>query len=470
MTGFLDSIAEDVAAEQSKASEAGPVFAVQNVGRPVWTKRDLAKLAEEAYRKNVIAFRSIKLVSDSAASVKWNLFQTAAGDRRAIEDHDLLKLWAKPNPTMGRSEYVQNVVGYYLIAGNSYLEAVGPERKPPLELWTPRPDRMQVIAGRFGLPQGFVYKVGGKEKTWDADLVTGKSAILHLKTFHPLDDWYGMSAVEAAARSVDLRNIADDHNNALIRNGARPSGALVYDPRDKTASDRLGDEQFVRLKAELEDHQRVGNTGQPMLLEGGLRWEQMGLSPLDMDFLNAKNTSSRDIALAFGVPPQLLGIPGDSTFSNYQEARLALWEETVIPLLRMLRDELNGWLAPMFGDGLELEPDLDDVPALALRRQARMEAFDGVSYLSINQKLKAAGFEDVEGGDIIVGPNFVIADGQAFVSATLLPLGAEPEASDEDDEARGKTAIPEGGMTKEAAEALHDLAYGGEDGEGDEAT
>ena len=100
----------------------------------------------------------------------------------------------------------------------------------------------------------------------------------------------------------------------------------------------------------------------------------MGLSPKRHGFPARQRTrAARDIALAFGVPPQLLGIPGDNTYSNYQEARLALWEETIIPLLRHLRDELNGWLAPLFGDGLELDVDLDEVPALTLRRERRWE-------------------------------------------------------------------------------------------------
>ena len=451
MSGFLDSLAKVSAPLSTKVSEAGPVFAMQSVGRPVWSARSSEAFAREAYQKNVIAFRSINLVAKAAASVASKLFQVAGNTRRELEDHDLLTLLANPNPLMGRSEFIEAVVGYYLIAGNSYIEAVGVEGEAPRELWPLRADRMQVIAGNTGLPSGYRYTVGGKEKTWPADTLTGESQILHLRTFHPLDDWHGLSPLEAAARAVDLRNIADDHNNALLRNGARPSGALVYDPRDKTASDRLGEDQYEQLNAMIQAHQAVGNTGQPMLLEGGLRWEQMGLSPVDMDFLNAKNTSSRDIALAFGVPPQLLGIPGDSTFSNYQEARLALWEETVIPLLRHLRDEFNHWLAPMFGEDLKLDPDLDDVPALALRRQARMQAFDGVSYLTTNEKRRAAGFEDIEGGDVVLVP------------ATLLPLGAEPETTDEDDEARGMVAIPQGGMTERQAEALHSLAYGSND-------
>ena len=112
---------------------------------------------------------------------------------------------------------------------------------------------MKVIPGRTGLPSGYEYRVGGAKKEWKADPKTGQSLIRHLKTFNPLDDFYGQSPLEAAARAIDLRNALDDHNNALVRNQARPSGALVFEPRDKTASDRLAPEQFDRLKAQLAD-------------------------------------------------------------------------------------------------------------------------------------------------------------------------------------------------------------------------
>src|SRR5205085_3983833 len=126
----------------------------------------------------------------------------------------------------------------------------------------------------------------------------------------------------------------------------------------------LSEEQYNRVKLQI-DEQFTGaaNAGRPLLLEGGLDWKEMSLTPKDMDFVEAKNSSARDIALAFGVPPQLLGIPGDNTYSNLQEARLALWEQTVVPLEQCTADALNNWLIPMFGGNTELVPDIDNIPA-----------------------------------------------------------------------------------------------------------
>jgi HK97 family phage portal protein len=373
-------------------------LALQQPGRAVWTPRRFDSFAEEGYRKNVIAFRAINLVTRAVASVPWVLFRRGCGGARALASHALLDLLKRPNPAMAQSEFIEAVAGFFLIAGNSFIEAVAGEtgaREP----WPLRPDRMKVIAGTTGLPQGYIFSIGGAERRWEADPLTGRSPVLHLKSFNPLDDWYGMSPIEAAAYAIDQRNESDKWNMALLQNGARPSGALVYEPKGAAAAN-LSDSQFARLKDEI-DQQYGGarNAGRPMLLDGGLSWQEMSLSPKDMDFLESRNAASRDVAQVFGVPPQLLGIPGDNTYSNYQEARLALWEDTVVPLLRHVRDEFNGWLVPMFGDDLMLDIDLDEVPALALRREKIWRRLQLADFLTVNEKRAAAGFGPLTGGD-----------------------------------------------------------------------
>ena len=388
---------------ETKAPSVGALYAMQLSGQPAWTPRRYDRLAEVAYRRNVVAYRAINEVVRSAASVPWRLFRRASAERQALSAHPLLALVERPNPLMARSEFVEAVLGFYLIAGNSFVEAVAEADRPPRELWPIRPDRMRVVKGRTGLPQGFEFAHGGEKVVWEADPVTGRSAILHLRTFNPLDDWYGQSPVEAAAAAIDQRNAADAWNMGLLQNGARPSGALIYAPASGEAN--LSEEQFARLKQQLEEQQQGwGNAGRPLLLEGGLDWKEMSLSPKDMDFLEAKHSSARDIAQAFGVPPMLLGIPGDNTYANLREARLALWEETVVPHLRHLRDELNGWLAPMFAQDLAFDVDLDEVPALTLRRERRWEMLRRADFLTVNEKRQAVGYGPLSGGDVLARP------------------------------------------------------------------
>jgi HK97 family phage portal protein len=124
----------------------------------------------------------------------------------------------------------------------------------------------------------------------------------------------------------------------------------------------------------------------------------MSLSPKDMDFMEAKHAAAREIALAFGVPPMLLGIPGDNTYSNYQEANKVFWRGTVLPLAGRIGSALTHWLSPAFGD-VRLVVDTDDAPALAKDRAALWEQVGKAAFLTINEKREAIGFSPIEGGD-----------------------------------------------------------------------
>ncbi len=162
---------------------------------------------------------------------------------------------------------------------------------------------------------------------------------------------------------------------------------------------QLTDEQFQRLKEELEaGFQGARGAGRPMLLEGGLDWRPLSLSPKDMDFVEAKNTAAREIALALGVPPMLLGIPGDNTYSNYQEASRSLWRQTVLPLVARTAKAMSMWLAPAWGGGLELRPDLDAIEALSSERDQLWARLEKASFLDRDEKRWAAGYGASPGG------------------------------------------------------------------------
>ncbi|MDE3059733.1 MAG: phage portal protein [Pseudomonadota bacterium] len=362
-------------------------------GQPVWMDRNYYQFALEAYVRNVIAHRAMSMVAGAAASVRLKLYAIGAkGMRREIKAHPVLDILRQPNPTHATGEFFQALHQYRLISGNAFIQAVGPKDAHPQELHLLRPDRMAVIAGKGTMPSGYRYTVNNQNMDFPVDRITGRSRVLHLKNFHPLNDWYGLSPVEAAAYSIDQHNQAGAWNQALLQNGARPSGALVVRP-ESSGGGTLSDDQYNRVKMQI-DEQFTGaaNAGRPILLEGGLDWKEMSLSPKDMDFIEAKNSSARDIALAFGVPPQLLGIPGDNTYSNLQEARLALWEQTVIPLVKATTDALNSWLIPMFGEPLDLCPDTDSISVLALRNQAIWDRVEKASFLTEDEKRVAVGY------------------------------------------------------------------------------
>lgn len=390
---------------EKKVSAVGNLIALMNAGRPVFTPRNYANLAREAYVMNVIAYAAIKEVAVGAASVGLLLFRRQGEDRREITNHPLLDLLKRPNPLQGGAAFFEAVYSYFEISGNGYIEGVGPDNRPPRELWTHRPDRIRPIPGDFGLPEGYEYQVNGQTSIWEVNPVTGESPILHLRNFHPLNDWFGLGAVEPGAMSVDTHNKSSRLNVGLLDNSARPAGALVYKD-DKDGNPReLAEEERNRLLAAFEERSTgAHNAGRPLLLQGGLEYLQMALSPKDMDFLQGKNLAAREITLAYGVPPQILGIPGDNTFNNMREARQSMWENTILPLTGFTVDELNNWLTPMFGSDLTLEVDEDSIVALAPKREARWNSVKDAAFLTTNEKRRAVGFDDVEGGDEILVP------------------------------------------------------------------
>lgn len=389
LPAFLTRKMEKKPVTDTKASAAGPVIAFTHAGRPKWTPRRYDALADEGYKKNVVAWRCITEVARAAAAIPYILYDEQG---RELEQHPLLTLLRRPNPMQGGAPFLESIFSFYQIAGNVYVEAVvPPDEHAPRELFVLRPDRMRVIPGASGLPQGYEYHVGGEQVRWPCDPLSGASRILHWKTFHPLDDWYGLAPLEAAMAAIDQHNSASAWNQALLQQAARPSGALIYAPKDGPT--QLSDTQFRRLKEELEEQYASSrNAGRPLLLEGGLEWKEMGLSPKDMDWLNGRDKAARDIALAFGVPEQLIGISESQTYANMAEARLALYEETVLPLAQQLKQEWMRWLVPLFGEGLRLDIDADEIPALAARRDMVWDKLNRADFLTRAEKREAIGY------------------------------------------------------------------------------
>lgn len=357
-----------------KQNPVGTIISAWSVGQPVWTERRYEQLADEAYIKNCVAHKCVKLIAQSAAMTPW-LLSDARGNE--IEKHPLLDLLSRPAPTIGGHALFEAFYAYLLLSGNSYLIAQrNSGNKPPRELWPLRPDRVKVIPGRQGLPQAYRYEAGGGKLDFPVDPKTGASDVLHLKEFHPTSDWYGLGRTEPAAYGIDRHNAAAAHNKALLDNGARPSGALIYKPiKDASGNEVSAPQEVIEAARKELTETRIGpqNAGIPHVFNGNVEWQEMGITPKDQDWGNGKNDAARDIAESFGVP-HILIVTGDATYNNIREAELMLWEHTIEPLLDHSLDALNAWLVPMFGDGLRLGFDKDEISALEPRREAKRKS------------------------------------------------------------------------------------------------
>lgn len=373
-------------------------------------------LANEGYLKNAIVYRCVNEVSKGAAAVPFLIFQ----EGEPLEAHPAISLLNRPNPLQSYSEFMSALFGYLLLSGNSYVSRTTGINNIPTEMHLLRPDRITIQGNGQVFPDKYIYTVDGKRLAeYVVDQENGYSDLKQIKLFHPLDDFYGLSPLTAASVEVDQHNLSSTHNINLLNNGARPSGAIIFKPQDDGGFTMpLNDSQRQQLLTDLNNRfSGPNNTGRPLLLEGDFDWREMGLSPKDMDFINLKHMSATDIAMCFGVPSQLVGVPDAQTYSNVAEARLALYEETIIPYLRKVQSDLNEWLMPMFGEGLEFRFDVDSIPALSERRRRVYENVLGAvreGIMTRNEARELIGLGSLDGGDTLL------------VNAALFPLNEPP--------------------------------------------
>jgi HK97 family phage portal protein len=357
-------------------------------GSPQWSSSNYQSFAHEGYVKNVIAHRCISLLAGGASFIPFKLFK----DGKEVSSHPVLEILKKPNKFTSSFEFFEGIYSYKLISGNAYVRALMFKGKPS-EFMLVRPDKMTILLNKNDEICGYRLTEKDGVKDFYFNQITEKCEILHLKYFHPLNDYYGLSPIECAKYAIDQHNEASSYAKSLLQNSARPSGALMMKPTEYNSGGSLTEEQFFRLKEQFHDQfSGVSNAGKPMILEGGLEWKEMSITPRDMDFIENKNSASREIALAFGVPPQALGLPGDNTYNNMMEARIGMWEQTIIPMMVDVFSSLSGWISRLYGEELVLDFNREAISALTHKREKEWEKVKGADFLTDDEKRAYLGF------------------------------------------------------------------------------
>jgi len=306
---------------------------------PAWLTNESAEVGfarsydarfREVYERNPVGQRAVRLVAGMLGSL------TVEGGAEAV--------------ALVRADgLLESIAANLLLHGNAYVQLIADHREQPNELCLLRPERVSVVSDDIGWPVAYLYRAGGRAKRYERVDPLERQVVAHIKALHPRDDHYGMGCLEAAIGAASVHNRAANWNHSLLANAARPSGALTYETTDGAV---LSADQLKRLHQELaEQFAGAANAGRPLLLEGGLKWQALSLTPADMDFVALKEGAARDIALAFGVPPVLVGLPGDATYANAREAGRALYRQTILPMagriLNALSSMLGDWMGPV---------------------------------------------------------------------------------------------------------------------------
>ena len=329
---------------------------------------------DEVFRRNPIGQRSVRLISGAVGGL--TLFANEAGGDAALK--------------LVRAEaLMERVAASLLLHGNAFVRLIADDREQPLGLYLLRPERVEVNLGRDGWPVSYTYRAGARSDIYPRSDPLGRVQLAHIRALNPGDDHYGLGCLDAAIAPASVHNRAAKWNKALLDNAARPSGAMVYAPGDGST---LSGEQFDRLKSELEmQFSGSANAGRPMLLDGGLSWQALSLTPADMDFVALKEGAARDIALSFGVPPVLVGLPGDATYSNAREAGRALYRQTVLPLAGQILAGLEALLGDWLGE-VRLQVDTDRISELAEDRAKLWGMLSAADFLTRAEKRDMVGF------------------------------------------------------------------------------
>lgn len=376
--------------KEEKSSNA--IRSIMQRNSATWSAREFVAFATEGYRDNPTV-RACIMAKQKAAIECPIILVNEKGE--AVENHQILALLNKPNPMQSWEKFLTQMIGSHDIAGEGDVLKIGIGQS--VELWPLRPDWLEITTFSMGLPVTCSYT---PSDTYEESTVKQYqfSELMIWAEYNPLFRWRGLSPLYSAAYSIDTLNEYAKSNKAMLENGMTPSGVLWTDSE-------VSDTSFSRLQEQFNGkYAGAKNSGKPMILDGGLKWQGMSFSPRDMEFVSGKRLSQLDVCQVLRVPPQIIGIEGSQTFANYEQARAAFYEDEVIPMVNGLLSELLGFLRKDFKipPTYKLIVDTDGITALEPRRAERNKVIDGLTSLKVDEKRAAMGYAAAEGGDVIL--------------------------------------------------------------------
>ncbi len=422
MIDFLKGFFQKEVMEEKKA----PVITLSAGAWNTKKEYDFRRYALEGYQRNVYVFKCVQQIARSASSIELNIVD---GNGEVIENHPLQDLIDNPNGLESKGEFFEKLYTQKLIGGNSYAVRTGPSGgEIPRELYIIRPDQIEVRVGRTQFPIAYDHRVEGRVvESYPVDQLTGQSDLKHFKFFNPLDDFLGMSPMMAASLEIDINSSVSELNNSLLSNGLVPGAMLRYKPSNESGVPTLmTDEQMAQIRSDFEKkYKGAKKAGELMILQGDFEWETTSMTPQEMEFNTLEQTTAKKIALAYGVPSQLIGIKDAQTYANVKEARFAFYQETVIPIAQRVEDDLNEWFDPYLEGDAHFKYDFDGIQIIAEINREREEGLTQLvtnGIISPNEARDRIDLEPYEGGD------------QYVIPGNLFPVGSErvPEADGND--------------------------------------
>jgi HK97 family phage portal protein len=389
-------------------------------GKPQWHIIDYASYAQEGFRENAIIYAAIAYKARASRAAPLRAYGGTMEEPELLDaSHPLQQLVARPNTYQSWSEFQELNEVYLNISGNSYVLV---ERKRgedvPQALYPLRPDRVRIIPDRDGRTlRGFLYVPEGEVAQNGVPLLP--EDVMHVKYPDPLDPFegmgYGLSPIASAARSADVDNELTKFLKKFCESGAMPAGILKFNVP-------LSEEDIARIRRKWQEiYGGVENWTDVGVLDEMGEYQRLGLTFDEMGFRDIDDRNESRILMALGVPPILIGSRfglDRATYSNYEEARKAFWQDTMVPEIGAFEAEYQYYLRG--SDGEFVKFDRSKVPALTPTPEQQMtaarEAFVAGA-ITRNEYRAAIGQDPIDGGDVYVLP---------FSSAEIPAGGGQP--------------------------------------------
>jgi HK97 family phage portal protein len=295
-------------------------------------------------------FAIVHMASEATSMVDWKLYRkTADGrrryghegqdDRQEVLDHMALRVWNKPNPFMTRQEFIEVFEQHRLLTGEAWwLPTRAGNLAFPTELWTARPDRIEVNPSPTDFLTGYTYLSPDGQK-----LPLGLDEVIQLRTPNPMDPYRGWGAVQSILADVDATKASAEWNRNFFRNSAEPGGIIQV-------PDSLSDPELNRLQMQWdEQHRGVRNAHRVSILENGMTWVDRKFTQKDMQFVELRNVSREVIREAFAFPVPMLGTSENVNRANADAAEVMFARRIVKPACERIKQALNNDFLPLFG-------------------------------------------------------------------------------------------------------------------------
>jgi len=413
----------------------------------IWNSENDDTYIQQGYQKNATIYSLINIIAKAATTIPFQIYEIENKNdykrykaltsgtfdanilhkseilrKRAlseIEDTELHMLLDRPNPAQSYNSFITELIAFGKLTGNRYIYGIGPESGDNVgkykELYVMPSQLMEIISG--GIMQPVVkYKI-----QYNGNHDIPAEQICHIKDFNPYYDGtgthlYGQSPLRAGLRSLTTNNEATQTGVKYLQNQTA-RGVLMSEEGD------INEVQAQQLKDKFrQSHQGSNNAGDIIITPKKLSWVNFGLNASDVSLIEQYNASIKDLCNIYNVPVQLLNNTDSTTYNNMKEAKKALYQNVVIPELCKIRDELNRWLTPKYGEKLCIDFDFSVIPELQEETDKVVSQMTQAWWLTPNEKRMAMNYgKDVE-NDIM---------NEYFIPANLMPTNDFDEVVDE---------------------------------------